>query len=105
MPQKGRINAARLGTARGNGRTLALPPSGRSTHLYVCGGSGVGKSKLLEHLIRQDIKAWPQSRCGLLLLDPHGSVYLNVLDWLAQNDTAAIKRPIVLVDLGRDGSV
>jgi hypothetical protein len=84
---------------------LALPPQGRSTHLYICGGSGVGKSKLLEHLIRQDIKAWPDSHSGLLLLDPHGSVYHNLLDWLAANGRAALKRPVVLLDLAQDHSI
>jgi hypothetical protein len=87
-----------------NGRTLALPPSGRSTHLYVVGGSGVGKSKLLEYLVRQDIKAWREHHCGLLLLDPHGSVYQNVLDWLASG-RAALKRPIVLMDMTRDDTL
>jgi hypothetical protein len=97
-------NTLRLGTIRGN-RSLALPPLGRSTHLYICGGSGVGKSKLLEHLIRQDIKAWTDSHSGLLLLDPHGSVYHNLVDWMAANGTAALKRPVVLVDLAQDQSI
>src|SRR5258706_6217235 len=105
MSEKGWGNTIRLGTVRGNNRPLALPPNGRMTHLYICGGSGVGKSKLLEHLIRQDIKAWPDSHSGLLLLDPHGSVYFNLLDWLAVNGTAALKRPVVLVDLAQDQSI
>jgi hypothetical protein len=105
MPGRLRGNSIRLGKVRGNGRSLALPPDGRSTHLYVCGGSGSGKSKLLEYLIRQDIKAWPESHSGLLLLDPHGTVYENVLDWLAKNGTAALKRPVVLIDLGKTDSV
>jgi DNA helicase HerA-like ATPase len=57
-----RGNALHLGTIFDGNRVLALPPQGRSTHLYVCGGSGVGKSKLLEYLLRQDIKAW-RERC------------------------------------------
>jgi hypothetical protein len=103
----GRIrgNSIQLGKIRGNGRSLALPPDGRSTHLYVCGGSGVGKSKLLESLIRQDIKAWPESKCGLLLLDPHGSVYQNLLDWLAAGGNASLKRPVVLLDLTQQDTV
>ena len=105
MSTRARGNTLRLGTIRGSGRPLALPPEGRSTHLYICGGTGVGKSKLLEHLIRQDVKAWPQSRSGLLLLDPHGSVYHNVLDWMAQIAEAASKRPVVLIDLSKDHSV
>ena len=105
MAGKARGNTVRLGAVRGSGRALALPPEGRSTHLYVCGGSGVGKSKLLEHLIRQDIKAWPESKCGLLLMDPHGSVYHNLVDWLAEGGPASLKRPVMLIDLARNDSV
>jgi hypothetical protein len=103
----GRINGntLRLGRIRGTNRVLALPASGRSTHLYVVGGSGAGKSKLLEHLIRQDVKAWPDQHCGLLLLDPHGSVYQNVLEWMVASGPAVLKRPIVLIDLTQDSTV
>ncbi len=105
MRGKAQGNTLQLGTIRGTNRKLALPPDGRSTHLYVCGGSGAGKSKLLEYLIRQDIKARPESGCGLLLLDPHGSVYLSVLDWLAANGSASLKRPVVLIDPRQDNRV
>ena len=74
----------------------------RGRHLYVVGSTGVGKSKLLEHLVRQDIKAWPKSRCGLLLLDPHGSVYRNTIEWLAAGGRAALKRPVIPIDLTQD---
>jgi hypothetical protein len=100
-----RGNTLKLGTIRGNNRCLALPPDARSTHLYITGGSGVGKSKLLEHLVRQDIKAWRDSRCGVLLLDPHGSVYHNVVDWLADGGSAALKRPVVLIDPSRSDRI
>jgi hypothetical protein len=105
MSGRTRGNTVRLGTIRGNGGTLALPPDGRATHLYVCGGSGVGKSKLLEYLIRQDIKQWPESKSGLLLLDPHGSVYHNLMDWMTQNEGASLKRPVVLINLAQDQSI
>jgi hypothetical protein len=100
-----RGNNVYLGTIRGTGRSLALPSDGRSTHLYIAGGSGVGKSKLLEYLLRQDIKAWRDSRYGLLLLDPHGSVYHNVVDWLADGGSAALKRPVVLIDPSRSDQI
>lgn len=41
--------------------TLALPRELRAQHLYVCGATGTGKSKLLEYLLRQDIKSWRKS--------------------------------------------
>jgi hypothetical protein len=105
MPGRVRGNTLRLGTIRGNGRALAIPPAGRATHLHICGGTGVGKSKLLEFLVRQDIKAWPESHAGLLLLDPHGSVYQNLINWMAENSDAALTRPVVLIDLTKDDSV
>ena len=41
----------------------------RRAPVYIIGRTGTGKSTLLEHLIRQDIKQWRKSKCGLLLLD------------------------------------
>lgn len=80
-------NDLKLGTIRGTSRTLVLPAKSRQTHLYVVGGSGVGKSKLLEHLIRQDVFHWQRrpGEYGLMLLDPHGSVYRSVVAWMADN--------------------
>ncbi len=43
---------------------------------------GTGKSKFLEHLIRQDIVIWRKSKCGLLVLNPHGSLYDSLMNWL-----------------------
>ncbi len=52
---------------------LRLTALQRSMHLYTVRATGSGKSQFLEYLIRQDIKNWIHSECGLLLLDPHGS--------------------------------
>lgn len=92
-------NPLNLGHIAGQRRPLTLPPEARSTHLYVCGATGAGKSKFLEHLIRQDIKAWRRSKCGLLLLDPHGSLYDSVVAWLAE---MGMDRPVIPIDLRRD---
>ena len=53
----------------------------RRRHLYVIGKSGVGKSKALELLIRQDIAFGH----GLCLLDPHGDVIEATLDFVPQS--------------------
>lgn len=53
----------------------------RRRHLYVVGKSGVGKSKLLELLIRQDV-AYGH---GLCLIDPHGDVIEATLDFIPEN--------------------
>jgi hypothetical protein len=52
----------------------------RLTHMHILGATGTGKSKFLEHLIRQDIL---QGR-GLCLIDPHGDLYDDVLAFCVQ---------------------
>lgn len=91
-------NDLELGDIIGGG-TLTLPASARDKHLYVAGGTGSGKSKFLERLIRQDIANWPKSRSGLLLLDPHGSLYDSLVDWLAAHQ---VNRKLILIDLRRN---
>jgi len=53
----------------------------RRRHMYIIGKSGVGKSKLLELLIRQDI-AYGHGCC---LVDPHGDVIESMLDFIPEN--------------------
>ncbi|MEK7541555.1 MAG: type IV secretion system DNA-binding domain-containing protein [Patescibacteria group bacterium] len=53
----------------------------RRRHLYVVGKSGVGKSKLLELLVRQDL-AYGH---GLCFIDPHGDVVEAILDFIPEN--------------------
>lgn len=53
----------------------------RRSHMHVIGGSGVGKSKLLEHMIRQDVRAGR----GLCLIDPHGNLFQSVLEYTIRN--------------------
>jgi hypothetical protein len=94
-------NTITLGETQGRGTPIQLTPDIRSTHMYVCGSTGTGKSKLLERLIRQDIAKWHKSRCGLLLLDPHGSLYDGLMNWLAWNQKWYSDIPIVPIDLRR----
>lgn len=83
----------------GKGVPLEMTPEMRSTHTYICGSTGTGKSKMLEYLVRQDIANWHQSKCGLLVLDPHGSLYDNLINWIAWNEPHLKKVPIVPIDL------
>lgn len=50
----------------------------RRRHLYIVGKSGVGKTKLLELFIRQDVTY----NHGLCLIDPHGDVIEAMLDYI-----------------------
>ena len=81
-------------------RPLTLRADERDKHLYVCGATGTGKSKFLENLIRQDIIGWRKSKCGLLLIDPHGSLFDDLMAWLAWHQPH-LKRPVIPIDLRR----
>lgn len=65
-----------IGTTR-KGRRIPLPLHVRATHMQVIGASGTGKTKFLEHLIRQDILA----ENGLCLIDPTGNLYHDLVRW------------------------
>src|SRR6185436_5297119 len=92
-------NEVKLGIVDGIGRPLVMTPEMRSTHLYICGSTGTGKSKMLEYLIRQTLPKWHDSKCGLLLLDPHGSLYDSLINWISWHEPQLKKVPIVPIDL------
>lgn len=50
----------------------------RSTHFYIIGASGSGKTRFLEYLIRQDIS----SKAGFGVIDPHGDLIEDIKGWL-----------------------
>ena len=57
---------------------FGLSQSDRRGHLYVVGKTGTGKSTLLRNLIVQDIQAGR----GLAILDPHGDLAEELLDYI-----------------------
>lgn len=75
------MTAARIPMGLSAGRKVWLEPDRRMTHMHVVGGSNMGKSKFLEHLIREDVLAGH----GLCLIDPHGELYRDVVQWCAEN--------------------
>lgn len=92
-------NSLKLGSVKGFVAPLEMTPEMRSTHLYICGATGTGKSKMLESLVRQDIKNWHKSKCGALIIDPHGSLYDSLINWTAWNEPYLKDVPIVPIDL------
>jgi len=66
----------------------------RTRHMYVVGKSGVGKSKLLELMIRQDIVRGH----GVVLLDPHGDIIEDILNFIPENRI----EDVCLIDPGDD---
>ncbi|WP_299632358.1 DUF87 domain-containing protein [uncultured Roseobacter sp.] len=60
----------------------------RDVHMQVIGLSRMGKSYFLEHMIRQDIA----KGAGVCVIDPHGELYTNLVEWLAANDVHKKRR-------------
>ncbi len=60
---------------RGKHLPVRLSSDLRSRHTYVIGGSGTGKSTLLQNLILQDLE---EGR-GLAVLDPHGDLVDSII--------------------------
>ena len=83
----------------GDGNKVSLSAEERSTHVHIIGASGVGKSKAMEHMIREDILA---SR-GVCLIDPHGRLYDSIVRWLSSGShLTRIKRKFIFFNPARD---
>lgn len=61
----------------GSKRRIGIAQADRLSHMYIIGKTGVGKSTLMEILIRQDIVTGR----GFALIDPHGDLAERVWAW------------------------
>lgn len=59
----------------GSNTAIGLTTAERERHMYIVGGTGNGKTTLLEYAIIQDI----QNGKGLAVIDPHGDLAQDVL--------------------------
>lgn len=79
------------------GGPLVLPLGARLEHMQVIGTTGAGKTKFLEHCIRQDII----DGRGVCVVDPHGnhpdSLYRSLLCWMERRGFTA-SRTVHLID-------
>ena len=75
-----------------SGRPVELSAEDRETHMHVIGSSGSGKSKFLEQMMRGDLA----NGQGFCLIDPHGSLYTDVLRYCAHK---VLNRDVVLLNL------
>jgi type IV secretory pathway TraG/TraD family ATPase VirD4 len=77
-----------LAVDQARGLTAAPVPFGltvadRRRHVYVIGKTGSGKSTLLRNMVVQDIEAGR----GLMILDPHGDLAEELLDYIPPRRT------------------
>jgi hypothetical protein len=79
-------------------RAVKINAAERKTHMHIIGSTGEGKSKFMEHLIREDI--WADN--GLCLIDPHGYLYNDLVNWCETNHflsgARGIPKKIILFD-------
>lgn len=87
------------GLELGTKRPVLLSGKARTTHMEVLGASGLGKTRFLEHLIREDILA----NRGLCLIDPTGNLYDDIVAWLARNPE--MDAPVILFNAGEEDYV
>jgi hypothetical protein len=80
------------------GRPIDLSEAERETHMHVIGSSGSGKSKFLEQMMRGDLA----NRQGFCLIDPHGNLYSDVLNYCAHK---VLRRDIVLLNLSSPAQI
>lgn len=80
-------------------RKLYLEADDLKTHIHGIGASRQGKSKLAEWLIRQLV----EQRVGCCVIDPHGQLYEDLVEWLAYYRPK--RQKVVLFDLSSQGRI
>ena len=95
------LGFAEIKDEESNGQTIrqlmAVPQSYRTTHFYVVGASGVGKSKFLQTLILQDAK----NGYGFGVIDAHSDLTEDLKGYLLfqhSDDLDFLKENVVLID-------
>jgi hypothetical protein len=81
--------------SKGNVAGLYLPEQDRSTHTYVLGTSGTGKSKALATWFLGDVSTG--KGCGVI--DPHGDLIRDIVD------NCPYREDIIIVDLTDPNSI
>ncbi len=84
------------------GENVALSKKDRANHTHIIGSTGTGKSKFIELLIRQDVA---DRNCGLCLIDPHGSLYDEIVAYTAQVSPSLADRFILFNPAGEDEQI
>ncbi|MBI1744116.1 type IV secretion system DNA-binding domain-containing protein, partial [Candidatus Acetothermia bacterium] len=93
QPPKPKPNGVFIGRRLDTKEIATISPEHLQTHMQIIGATGVGKSKFLEALARQIIKA--KSQPALVVLDPHGDLYHDILAYCVAHK---IRDRLVILD-------
>jgi hypothetical protein len=91
-----------VGTGFEEQTRVSLTRKDRENHTHIIGSTGTGKSKAIEHFIRQDIL---DRKSGLCLIDPHGSLYDELVLWLSHNHPRLADRVILFDPAGETENI
>lgn len=77
-------------------RVAKVSEQDRSRHIYTLGSSGSGKTRLLSHIIRQDIVKGN----GFALIDPHGDLFYDTKCFIASRciDNPELSDNVIIID-------
>lgn len=89
---KSRPSTSSIGEVFETREKLSLSAKDRTNHMHVIGSTGTGKSKFLELLLRKDIT---NRKAGLCLIDPHGSLYDDIMLYAATRHPRLADRVIL----------
>jgi hypothetical protein len=84
MPENDPLTYIGRANWRDRRRPFGIRAEDRRAHLYIIGKTGVGKSGLLEGLIRQDLV----NGNGLAVFDPHGDLVERIVAWMPEERKA-----------------
>ncbi|MBN2096702.1 type IV secretion system DNA-binding domain-containing protein [Candidatus Peregrinibacteria bacterium] len=68
---------------RGHRQRFGIKTIDRRRHIYIIGKTGMGKSVLLENMIRSDV----EQKKGVAVIDPHGDLAEAVIDFVPSRRT------------------
>lgn len=91
-------------TGEAEDRRVWLPPRALATHLVMIGQPGTGKSRALEALVMQQIKAGQ----GVGVIDPHGELFDHLLSRVAQfawGNPSLAERLVIINPVDRNWTV
>lgn len=92
-PDTPKLPATGVAIGEVDGQTVRMPLASRDRHTYLLGATGTGKSTLLKRMILDDVKRGE----AVVLIDPHGDLYAQVLESLP----APSRRRLLAIDVNQ----